>query len=120
MNTPGLKASVTAWEKAGVHLEYGVRNIRGSEIDANAQAALGNNTYGPAHSLADILDLLTDQGKRRLDEIEAKYTMTKNPRKQRKVEGEHEFNENVLDPTVDDKSWNVKTSENERLFVLFC
>ena len=120
MNTPGLKAAVTAWAKAGVHLKYGVRNIRGSEIDANAQAALANNTYGPAHSLADIQDLLTKHGKGLLDKIDAKYNMPKTTRKQRVVETEHEFNEDVLDPTVDINASKLKTSENERLFVLFC
>ena len=120
MNTPGLKASVTAWQKAGVHLKYGVSNIRGSEIDANAQTALANNAYGPAHSLANIQDLLTIHGKGLLDEIDAKYATHKTPRKQRAFETEHEFNEDVLDPTVDVNTLKLKTSENERLFALFC
>ena len=120
MNTPGLQAAVHAWETAGVHLKNGICNIRGSEIDANAQAALAHNTYGPEHSLADIQDLLTDYGKRLLDEIEAKYTTPKTSRKQRVVETEHEFNENVLDPAVDINTLNFQTSENEHLFALLC
>ena len=94
--------------------------MRGSEIDANAQTALNYNTYGPEHSLADILDLLTEQGKQQLDAIEAKYT-SKTSRKHRAMETEHEFNAAVLDPNVDVKTLNFAASENECLFaLLFC
>ena len=121
MNTPGFKAAATAWQKSGVHADYGVRNVRGSEIDANAQAALKSNVYGPEHSLANSEDLLTKQGKKVLDEVEAKYTTSKTSRKQRAIETEHEVSEDVLDPTVDVNTLNSMASENERLFaLLFC
>ena len=121
MNTPGFKAAATAWQKSGVHADYGVRNVRGSEIDANAQAALKSNVYGPEHSLANSEDLLTKHGKKVLDEVEAKYTTSKTSRKQRAIETEHEVSEDVLDPTVDVNTLNSMASENERLFaLLFC
>ena len=97
--------------------------MRGSEIDANAQAALKSNVYGPEHSLPNIEDLLTKHGKKVLDEIEAKYkyTTSKTSRKQRTIETEHEVSEDVLDPTVDVNTLNSMASENERLFaLLFC
>ena len=120
MNTPGLRAAAAAWQKSGVDLKYGVRNVRGSEIDANAQAALASNAYGPEHSLANIEDLLTKHGKQLLDGIEAKYTKSKTSRRQRAMEAEHEFPEDVLDPTMDVNTLDLKTSQNERLFALLC